>query len=78
MSLNQKIIEDFKDAMKARDAVRISCLRMLKASLKNKQVEKGRALEDAEIEAIVSSLIRKGKEAVEEFKKGSRQDLALK
>ena len=77
MSLNDKINEDFKNAMRAKDNVRLSCLRMLKSSVKNKQVEKGRELEDKEIEAIISSLIRKGNEAIEEFKKGGRDDLVL-
>ena len=77
MSLNEKINEDFKNAMRAKDNVRLSCLRMLKSSVKNKQVEKGRELEDKEIEAIISSLIRKGNEAIEEFKKGGRDDLVL-
>ena len=64
--------------MKARDTTRVSCLRMLKTSLKNKQVvEKGRELEDEEIEAIISSLIRKGKEAAGEFRRGGRDDLAI-
>lgn len=78
MSLNQKITEELKDAMKARDTTRVSCLRMLKTSLKIKQVvEKGRELEDEEIEAIISSLIRKGKEAAGEFRRGGRDDLAI-
>ena len=64
--------------MKAKDDIRVSCLRMLKASLKNKQVEKGRELKDEEIEAVISSAVRKCKEAAKEFRKGEREDLALK
>lgn len=78
MSLDQKINEDLKHAMKASDSVRVSCLRMLKSSLKNMQVEKGRKLEEEEIQAVISSLIRKGKEAIGEFRRGGREDLALK
>jgi len=78
MSLDQKINEDLKHAMKANDRVRVSCLRMLKSSLKNMQVEKGRKLEEEEIQAVISSLIRKGKEAIGEFRRGGREDLALK
>jgi len=51
---------------------------MLKTALKNKQVEKGRELEDEEIQAVISSLVRKGQEAAKEFKEGNRQDLADK
>jgi hypothetical protein len=78
MSLSQKIIEDLKKAMKAKDEVRLSCLRMLKSNLKNKQVEKGRELTDEEIQSVISSMIRKGQEAVKEFRQGDREDLAVK
>jgi uncharacterized protein YqeY len=53
-------------------------MRMLKADIKNKQVEKGSDLEDKEIESVVSSLIRKGQEAAKEFRDGGRSDLAEK
>ncbi len=76
--LSQKILEDLRQAMKARDATRVSCLRMIKASLKNKQVEEGRELEEKEIQTAISSLIRKGQEAVKEFRQGGREDLAAK
>ena len=55
MSISQKIIEDLKQAMKAKDASRVSCLRMLKSALKNKEVEKGRDLEDQEVRGVISS-----------------------
>jgi len=61
--------------MKAKDAPRVSCLRMLKTAIKNKQVERGESLKDEEIQSVVSSLIRKGKEAVDGFKQGQRDDL---
>lgn len=78
MSFNDKIAEDLKNAMKEKDQVRTSCLRMLKTSLKNKQIEKGRELKDEEVQAIISSLVRKNKEAIKEFRDGDREDLALK
>lgn len=78
MSLHQQITDDLKAAMKARDEARVSCLRMIKASLKNLQVEKGRELEEEEILATISSAVRKAQEAIEEFRKGDREDLALK
>lgn len=78
MSLNEQIGEDLKQAMKSRDALRLSCLRMLRAGLKNLQVEKGRALNDEEIRSVISSMIRKGKEAATEFRAGNREDLAAK
>ena len=78
MSLAEKISEDLKEAMKRRDERRVSCLRMLKSSLKNKQVEKGDKLNDDEIRSVIASLIRKGQEAVMEFQRGGREDLSGK
>lgn len=78
MSLNQKIAEDLKQAMKAKDSVRLSCLRLLRTALKHLQVEKGHELGDEEIQSVISSLIRKGKEAAKEFRAGNREDLAVK
>lgn len=76
--MNEKIVEDLKNAIKAKDKLRISCLRILKTSVKNKQIEKRRELNDGEIHTVISSLIRKAKEAQEEFSRGDREDLALK
>lgn len=78
MSLYEKITDDLKEAMKAKDLLRISCIRMLKTSLKHKQAERGETLRDEEIQSLISSLIRKGREAAEEFRKGGREDLAVK
>lgn len=76
MPFNKRIAEDLKRAMKERDEIRTSSLRMLKTSLKRKQVEKGRELTDEETQAVLSSMVRKGKQAVEEFRKANREDLA--
>ncbi|MCP4666175.1 MAG: GatB/YqeY domain-containing protein [Deltaproteobacteria bacterium] len=78
MSLNHKIVEDLKAAMKEQDRLRLSCLRMLKTSMKNRQVEEGRDLKDEEIRSVISSMVRKGKDAVKGFREGGREDLALK
>jgi len=78
MPIEEKITNDLKAAMKARDEMRLSCLRLLKTSIKHKQVEKGEKLKDEDIEALISSAIRKGQEAAHEFNKGNREDLAAK
>jgi uncharacterized protein YqeY len=78
MALQKKIDEDLKMAMKAKDSLRLSCPRMLKTSLKRLEVEKRRELEEDEIMSVISSLVRKGKDAAQEFRKGGREDLALK
>jgi uncharacterized protein len=78
MTLDEKIVEDLKKAMKEKDTLRLSCLRMLKAALKNLQVDRQRKLKDEEIQGIISSLIKKGKESSKEFRNANREDLALK
>jgi uncharacterized protein len=77
-TLFQKITEDLKIAMKARDELRLSCLRMLKTSIKNKEVDTGRKISDEEIQSLILSSIKKGQEAAGEFRKGGREDLAAK
>jgi len=66
------------DAMRQKDATRLSSLRMLKAALMNREVERGRALDDAESLQVVNSLVKKGRDSIEQFTKGGRQDLADK
>jgi uncharacterized protein len=78
MTLEDQITEDLKNAMKSKDEVRTSCLRFLKSNLKNKQVEKMGKLQDEEIQAVISSLIRRSMESIKEFKGGGREDLAAK
>jgi hypothetical protein len=76
--LNQELEENFKKALKSQDKIRISCLRMLRAALKNKEVERRGKLDDQEILSVIRGLIRQGKESIEQFEKGGRPDLAEK
>jgi uncharacterized protein YqeY len=78
MSLNEKIAADIVGAMKAKDAARLSALRMLKAAVMNKGVEKGRDLDDAEVQQVISSLVKQRRDSVEQFSKAGRTDLVSK
>ena len=78
MSLNDKVAADITAAMKAKDAARLSALRMLKAAIMNKGVEKGRDLEDAEVQQVVSSLVKQRRDSIEQFSKAGRTDLVDK
>jgi uncharacterized protein YqeY len=78
MGLMQDIEAGFKTALKTQDKMRLSALRMLRAALKNKEIERRGKLEDAEIINVIKGLIRQGKEAVEQFEKGGRADLSEK
>jgi uncharacterized protein YqeY len=78
MSLMKKISEDMTTAMKARDQARLAPLRMAKAALMNREVEKGRELDEAESQLVVASLIKQRRDSVEQFLKGGREELAAR
>ena len=78
MRLNEKVGADITAAMKAKDAPRLSALRMLKAAIMNKVVEKGRDLEDAEVLQVVSSLVKQRRDSIDQFQKAGRSDLVDK
>ncbi len=78
MSLEEKLSADIGVAMKARDAIRLTALRMLKAALTNKSIEKGRALEGGEELQVVSSLVKQRRDSIDQFTAGGRKDLADK
>ena len=78
MSLIDQIQKDITDAMKARDEQRLSCLRMVKTALKNREIEKMAPLDDKESQQVLSTLIKQRKDSVEQFTKGGRQEMADK
>jgi hypothetical protein len=78
MSLEQTLGADIIAAMKARDQTKLNALRLLKTALTNKNIEKGRALEQAEELAVVSMLVKQRRDSIDQFTKGGRTDLAEK
>jgi uncharacterized protein YqeY len=78
MSLSEQIQKDITAAMKAREEERLSTLRMVKAALKNKEIEKMAPLDDKESQQILSTLIKQRKDSVEQFTRGGRNELAAK
>lgn len=76
MSHLQKIEDDLKSAMKNKDTFRLGVLRLIKTSLKNKEIELIRPVNDVEFNALLSSLVKQRKEAVEQYKKGGQEELA--
>jgi uncharacterized protein YqeY len=75
MALIDRISEDIAAAMRSRNQDRLKPLRMAKAALMNREVEKGRALEDAEAQQVIASLIKQRRDSIEQFRKGGRDDL---
>jgi uncharacterized protein YqeY len=78
MTLMERISADMTVAMKAKDQARLAPLRMAKAALMNREVEKGRALDEAEAQQVVTSLIKQRRDSIEQFLKGGREELAAK
>ena len=66
------------DAMRKREPVRLGALRMLKAALTNREIERGHALDEGESQQVVASLVKQRKDSIEQFTNGGRQDLADK
>jgi uncharacterized protein YqeY len=78
MSLAQQVNTDIATAIKGRDTARLSALRMLKAAIMNKEVEKGRDLDDAEVQQVVASLVKQRRDSIDQFKAAGRTDLVDK
>lgn len=78
MTFVDEVSAAIMDAMRRQDSARLSALRMLKAALMNREVEKGRALDDGESRQVVNSLVKQRRDSIEQFLKGGRQDLVDK
>jgi len=78
MSLKDKITSDLTATMKAKDAIRTSVLRMVKANLMNRQIEKSADLTDEEITKALQSLVKQRKDSIEQYEKAGRAELAEK
>jgi uncharacterized protein len=78
MTLSERITRDIADAMKARAQVKLSALRMVKAALMNGEVSKGRALDEAESQQVLASLIKQRRDSIEQFTNAGRTDLVEK
>ena len=75
-SLFEQVTKDIGDAMKQRDQGSLAPLRMLKAALMNREVEKGRPLDEAESLQVVNSLVKQRRDSIDQFRAGNRHDLA--
>lgn len=78
MTLQEKIQSHMADAMRSKDALRLSVLRMMKTAVKNKEVEKMKALEEPEVLAVLNSLVKQRRDSVEQFRAGAREEMAQK
>ena len=74
-TLLEQVTKDIGDAMRQKNQATLAPLRMLKAALMNREVEKGRGLDDAEATQVVSALVKQRRDSIEQFRAGGRQDL---
>src|SRR5262245_33397184 len=78
MTLQDKIQSELSEAMRSKDQLRLSVLRMMKSAVKNKEVDKMKPLDEAEVIAVLNTLIKQRKDSVDQFRKGGREELAQK
>jgi uncharacterized protein YqeY len=78
MGIGEQIQKDMVDAMRSRDELRLSTLRMAKAAIKNKEIDKRAPLDDQEVLQVLSTLIKQRRDSIEQFQKGGRQEMADK
>src|SRR5919107_4368145 len=78
MSLKDRITSDMTAAMKDRSAARLSTLRMVKAAVQNREIEKGGELTDEELTKLLQSLVKQRRDSVEQYEKAERAELAEK
>ena len=78
MSLSEQIISDLTASMKAQDAQRTSTLRMVKAAMMNRKIEKGSELDDDEVQKLLRSLVKQRRDSIEQYEKAGRQELVDK
>ena len=76
--MKDKILSDMKDAMKAKDKSRVMALRLLRASIQRREIDERIELDDASVLSVIQKMIKQGKDSIEQFEKGNRQDLVDK
>ena len=78
MGLEERLVEEMKQALKSNDKLRLSTIRMIRSALKNKEIELRKKLEDEDVVKVIQAMLRKGEESVEQFQTGGRMDLVEK
>src|SRR5262250_2920625 len=78
MGLSDQIQKDMVEAMRSREELKLSTLRMVKSAIKNKEIDKRAPLDDKECQQVLATLIKQRRDSIEQFQKGGRQELADK
>jgi uncharacterized protein YqeY len=78
MTVQEKIQMQMTEAMRNKDQLRLSVLRMMKTAIKNREIEKMKPLDDGEALSVLNTLVKQRKDSVDQFRKGGREELAQK
>lgn len=78
MSLKEQLTESMKEAMKAKDSLRLNAIRLIRTAIKNREIEERRDLEDRDVIALLSSLLKQRKESAQVYRENDRPELAEK
>jgi len=78
MSLEERLFDEMKQAMKSNDKLRLSTIRMIRSAVKNKEIELRKKLDDGSVMQVIQGMVRKGEESIEQFRAGGRMDLVEK
>jgi len=78
MTMQERIQKDMAEAMRKKEELRLSVLRMMKTAIRNREIEKIKTLEEAECHQVLSTLVKQRRDSIEQFRKGGREDLASK
>jgi len=78
MSLEERLVDEMKQAMRSNDKLRLSTIRMIRTAVKNKEIELRKKLDDEEIQRVIQGMLRRNEESIEQFRLGGRMDLVDK
>src|SRR5512136_463100 len=78
MDLDERLVDEMKQAMRSSDKVRLSTIRMIRTAVKNKEIELRKKLDDEEIQKVIQGMLRRNEESIEQFRLGGRMDLVDK
>ncbi len=76
--LRDRLVDEMKTAMKARDDVKVSAIRMVRSAVKNREIDLGKELDDREVTEVISSLVKQRRESIRLFQEAGRNDLVAK
>jgi len=78
MGLEERLVDEMKQAMRSSDKLRLSAIRMIRTAVKNKEIELRKKLDDEEIQRVIQGMLRRNEESIEQFRLGGRMDLVDK